>query len=256
MSVIQQSTLLSIAAEIARQDELKAAGKFVRTCAELSDGDNLLIVLEELSEVAEDMAAGQRGHARQELLETITCLVRWYEREDDDCKTYFRNADAIRDELITLGAKARAAQSPPEPKPTVADKPEAVVFADGGSRGNPGLAAGAAILIRDGQIVKRGTVLPSAATSNAAEYTGLCEALDLAFEHNVERLEVRMDSQLVIRQMQGAYRVKHPDMQRLHAIAKVKAARFASIAFTHIPRERNALADAHVNELLDGAMAS
>lgn len=129
-----------------------------------------------------------------------------------------------------------------------------VVEADGGSRGNPGPAAYGALL-RDpesGAVLAETAEAIGTATNNVAEYRGLIAGLRLAAERAPgASIEVRMDSQLVVEQMSGRWKVKHPAMRPLAAEAAELAP--AGTVFTWIPRERNADADRLVNLALDGA---
>lgn len=129
-----------------------------------------------------------------------------------------------------------------------------VIEADGGSRGNPGLAAYGA-LVRDaatGRVIAERAEVIGVATNNVAEYSGLIAGLELAREHAPEaRLEVRMDSKLVIEQMAGRWKVKHPDMVPLSQRARRLAP--PDVTWTWIPRERNKAADALLNVVLDQA---
>jgi len=136
------------------------------------------------------------------------------------------------------------------------DAPErALVTAnvDGGARGNPGPAAygivlreaGGATLIATGKYVGR-------ATNNVAEYYGLIAALDAARERGVTRLRVESDSELLVRQMQGRYRVKSADLRPLHERAVKLSHGFEYFDIAHIPREKNREADRLVNAALDG----
>lgn len=128
-----------------------------------------------------------------------------------------------------------------------------VVEADGGSRGNPGPAAYGA-LVRDaesGELIAEAAVAIGRATNNVAEYAGLVAGLRLATEHAPgARVEVRMDSQLVVEQMKGTWRVKHAGLQPLHAEAREIAP--AGTTYTWVPRAQNAAADALANRALDG----
>lgn len=128
-----------------------------------------------------------------------------------------------------------------------------VVEADGASRGNPGAAAGGAVVLdpETGQVVARAGVLCGHASNNVAEYRGMIEGLDIALAMAPEgSVHVRMDSKLVVEQMSGRWKIKHPDMQDL-----AKAAReligSRSVTFEWIPREENARADAAANDALD-----
>lgn len=128
-----------------------------------------------------------------------------------------------------------------------------VVEADGGSRGNPGPAAYGAVL-RDattGAVIAEDARTLGIATNNVAEYSGLVAGLALAAEHAPGALvEVRMDSKLVVEQMSGRWKIKHPDMAVLAAQARDLAP--AGTTYTWVPRARNAHADRLANEALDG----
>jgi ribonuclease HI len=126
------------------------------------------------------------------------------------------------------------------------------MFADGGSRGNPGPAASGAVLFDEGGSVLRevGTFL-GVATNNVAEWTGLVTGLEAALELGIDDLSVRLDSELVVKQISGAYRVKHEGLIPLHAKAKLLLRKFARVDVQHVRRKENAAADALVNQVLD-----
>ena len=128
-----------------------------------------------------------------------------------------------------------------------------LVEADGGSRGNTGPAAyGAVLLDADTRevIAERAERLGTA-TNNVAEYNGLIAGLELYHQHTPGAdLEVRMDSKLVVEQMSGRWKIKHPDMRPLAARARELAP--AGTTYTWIPREQNTHADRLLNEVLDG----
>ncbi|MDN4173986.1 bifunctional RNase H/acid phosphatase [Nocardioides sp. SOB77] len=128
-----------------------------------------------------------------------------------------------------------------------------VVEADGGSRGNPGPAAYGAVLkdATTGAVIAEDGTTIGRATNNVAEYSGLIAGLRLAVEHAPgATVEVRMDSKLVVEQMSGRWKIKHPDMQPLAAEAKQLAP--AGTTYTWVPRARNSHADRLANEALDG----
>lgn len=123
---------------------------------------------------------------------------------------------------------------------------------DGGSRGNPGMAAwGVAVLDAEGNCLEGHAGVLGRATNNVAEYRGLLEALGLAQEREAERVEILADSELVVRQVNGQYRVRHPDLMPLYAEAVRRISSFQRFQISHIPRERNKLADRLVNRALD-----
>jgi ribonuclease HI len=123
---------------------------------------------------------------------------------------------------------------------------------DGASRGNPGPAAYAVIVRRpDGSAVYQLGKYLGRATNNVAEYFALIGALDYCAEHNISRLRVRSDSELLVRQMEGRYKVKSESLKPLHERALRQARSFAYFAVEHIPRELNSDADALANAALD-----
>ncbi|AXI77321.1 bifunctional RNase H/acid phosphatase [Peterkaempfera bronchialis] len=132
-----------------------------------------------------------------------------------------------------------------------------VVEADGGSRGNPG-PAGYGAVVRDGdtgQIIAEAAEYIGRATNNVAEYRGLIAGLRAA--HAVDpdaRVDVRMDSKLVVEQMSGRWKIKHPDMQPLAAEARTVFPR-GRVSYAWIPRERNKDADRLANEAMDAGKA-
>jgi ribonuclease HI len=129
-----------------------------------------------------------------------------------------------------------------------------VVHVDGGARGNPGPAAAAAVVsTADGEVLDEAHELLGTATNNVAEYRGLLLGLRRARELGASEVEVVNDSELVARQLTGAYRVKHPDMRPLHAEALAALAAFDRWGVRTVPRAENARADALVNSALDAA---
>lgn len=126
---------------------------------------------------------------------------------------------------------------------------------DGGSRGNPGPAAYGFVLV-DGagrEVEARGEFIGTA-TNNVAEYRALIAGLQAAVAHRASPLVVVMDSELVIRQMLGQYKVKNAGLKPLHAEAKRVAAGLAKVTWSSVAREDNGRADGLVNEALDRAM--
>jgi ribonuclease HI len=128
-----------------------------------------------------------------------------------------------------------------------------VIEADGASRGNPGDAAGGAVVIdpQSGAIIASAGILCGVASNNVAEYRGMIEGVRVALEISPSAsLHIRMDSKLVVEQMSGRWKIKHPDMQTLAQEARgLLAGR--SVAFEWVPREENSRADAAANRALD-----
>jgi ribonuclease HI len=129
---------------------------------------------------------------------------------------------------------------------------EATLFADGGSRGNPGPAASGAVLLdSSGELVEEVGSFLGIATNNVAEWTALVLGLEAASNRGIRRLRVRLDSELVVKQLRGEYRVKKPDLQPLHRRALALLRRFDHVDVRHVPRKENSLADDLVNRVLD-----
>lgn len=129
-----------------------------------------------------------------------------------------------------------------------------VVEADGGSRGNPGPAGyGALVCSADtGELLAERADSVGIATNNVAEYSGLIAGLEAALELGARTVSVRMDSKLVVEQMSGRWRIKHPDMKPLAARAQLVVDEFDSVEFSWIPRSKNSAADALANSAMDG----
>jgi ribonuclease HI len=129
-----------------------------------------------------------------------------------------------------------------------------VVHVDGGSRGNPGPAAAAAVLSTpDGDVLDEAALTLGRATNNVAEYRGLLLGLERARELGATEIDVVNDSELVARQVNGAYKVKHPDMRPLYEEAMQALRGFERWSIRSVPRAQNAAADALVNQALDAA---
>jgi ribonuclease H / adenosylcobalamin/alpha-ribazole phosphatase len=130
-----------------------------------------------------------------------------------------------------------------------------VVEADGGSRGNPG-PAGYGALVRDagtGRVLAERAASVGRATNNVAEYGGLVAGLQAALDLDpAAEVEVRMDSKLVVEQMSGRWKIKHPDMQQLALQAQKLARRLGAVRYTWVPRAQNSAADALANSAMDG----
>jgi ribonuclease HI len=126
------------------------------------------------------------------------------------------------------------------------------LYSDGGSRGNPGRAgAGYVLLDEKGEELFVGKKYIGEATNNVAEYTALILGIQKAQALGATALDCFLDSELVVRQLRGQYKVKHPDMKPLYAKAISLSDSFKNITFTHVPREQNKRADALANEAMD-----
>jgi ribonuclease HI len=121
---------------------------------------------------------------------------------------------------------------------------QAVVCVDGASKGNPGPAgAGVVIAAPEGDVLRELSIPIAHATNNVAEYMGLVAGLRAARELGLKRIEVRTDSELLQRQLDGTYRVKNPRLRKLHSQAAGLMHRFECCGVRHVPREQNQAAD-------------
>jgi ribonuclease HI len=128
-----------------------------------------------------------------------------------------------------------------------------VVHVDGGARGNPGPAAvGVVVSTPDGDVLDEIGQTIGVATNNVAEYRGLLLGLERARALGADEVEIVNDSELVARQVSGAYRVKHAGLKPLHEAALAALRGFARWSISSVPREQNARADELVNAALDG----
>ncbi|MCC6223361.1 MAG: reverse transcriptase-like protein [Thermoleophilia bacterium] len=139
-----------------------------------------------------------------------------------------------------------------EPAGPIPPAVKARLFTDGGARGNPGPAAlGYVLEAEDGTVLDARGEAIGVATNNVAEYRALLAGLAAAAELGVTELEVVSDSELVVKQMTGEYRVKNAALRELSLEAARLARRLGTVRYTAVRRERNVLADRLVNEALD-----
>jgi ribonuclease HI len=132
-----------------------------------------------------------------------------------------------------------------------------IAHVDGGARGNPGPAAAAAVLSSpSGEVIDEQAQLLGTATNNVAEYRALLLGLERARELGADEIEVVGDSELIAKQVQGIYKVKHPAMRPLHLQAMQALRAFERWSIRTVPRAQNAEADALVNAALDQAAAA
>lgn len=143
----------------------------------------------------------------------------------------------------------------PDARVGTRQKVKVVIEADGGSRGNPGPAGyGAVVFSADhSSVLAERKEAIGIATNNVAEYRGLIAGLDAAADLRADEVAVRMDSKLVVEQMSGRWKIKHPDMIPLASEAKELVAGFARVEFSWIPRAQNSHADRLANEAMDAA---
>ena len=129
-----------------------------------------------------------------------------------------------------------------------------LLFTDGGARGNPGPAAYAFVLeAEDGDLLASEGVAIGTATNNVAEYSGLVEGLRRALELGLKHVEVVSDSELMVKQMRGEYRVKNEGLRPLYDQAQKLAREIGDVEYRHVRRAENELADRLVNDALDAS---
>jgi ribonuclease HI len=132
-----------------------------------------------------------------------------------------------------------------------------LIHTDGAARGNPGPAGAGAVLrdAADGRVVAEIAQPLGRATNNVAEWTAVRLALEEALRQGATHVDLRMDSELVVRQLAGIYRVRHPDLIPLHAAVAALLRRFAGYTVGHVPRELNRDADRLSNVAIDRGSA-
>jgi ribonuclease HI len=135
------------------------------------------------------------------------------------------------------------------------DKPLSL-FTDGACRGNPGQGGAGAVLVgRNGEVVGEAKKFLGHCTNNIAEYRALILGLETALERGTTAISICLDSELLVRQVQGIYRVKNPDLKLLMVEIRDLLDRFNSWKIEHVPRSENALADRLANDAIDETLA-
>jgi ribonuclease HI len=130
-----------------------------------------------------------------------------------------------------------------------------IINTDGGARGNPG-PAGIGLVIKNeaGELLYSHGAYIGETTNNVAEYSALVKALEEALNLGATDVKIQMDSELIVKQMTGIYKIKQPGLQELAAKAVALLKKFKSHTFVHVRREYNSEADAMVNQALDAAV--
>ncbi|HTX67954.1 MAG TPA: Nif3-like dinuclear metal center hexameric protein [Thermoleophilia bacterium] len=202
-------------------------------------------------------------------------VLRWAERLADAlgrgvAVETFRNPDvavwteahsAVTGEAVAATPSGVAEAPEPHPAPPSEgvhsanrDDERYHLYTDGGARGNPGPAGiGARLLTAAGDVVEELADSIGTATNNVAEYQALLAGLEIALDRGVERLDVFLDSELVVRQVNGEYKVKDAGLKPLHQQACLLLGKFHEVDVKHVRREQNAAADALVNQAIDAA---
>jgi ribonuclease HI len=131
----------------------------------------------------------------------------------------------------------------------------ASAYVDGGARGNPGPAGIGVVINIDGETPIHHNSYIGEATNNVAEYSAIIACLEKCLELGVSDVRIHGDSELVVRQMTGRYRVKHPNLIPLHAQVSALAARLQTVEFIHVVRKKNVDADRLVNQAINQALS-
>jgi mutator protein MutT len=138
----------------------------------------------------------------------------------------------------------------------IATNVDAIIYTDGGSRGNPGpSASGFVIMDQTQHVMAQGGEYVGITTNNQAEYHGVRLGLEKAIELGLRRVDFRLDSMLVVNQMNGVYAIKNRDLWPINERIRDLMAQFDKVTFRHVPRELNQLADSEVNKALDAHQA-
>jgi ribonuclease HI len=189
-------------------------------------------------------------------------LLRVIAEEESLDRTLSRFPGLSRTDLVgvLLGRPATSRPAPSRPAPShaghlVQPHRKLRVSSDGAARGNPGLAgAGAVVFDEQGEVLERLGKFLGRQTNNVAEYQGLLLGLRRARELGAEELEVVADSELMIRQLSGAYQVRAPALRELHSEALSLLKAFRKVKLVHVPRAQNADADEMSNRAIDERM--
>jgi ribonuclease HI len=127
-----------------------------------------------------------------------------------------------------------------------------ILYADGGSRGNPGKSAGGAVLYDDKKKeIAYGGIYCGVQTNNFAEYAGMIHGLQLAVQNDITDLEVVLDSKLIVEQMNGNFKVKNANLKPSFEQAKILCEKFDTVRFRHVLRHKNTVADGIANNVMD-----
>jgi ribonuclease HI/ADP-ribose pyrophosphatase YjhB (NUDIX family) len=150
-----------------------------------------------------------------------------------------------------LDIKTTAGQLPHDDKKTTGSL-RVIIYSDGGSRGNPGpSASGFVVMDENEQVIHEGGVYLGITTNNQAEYHGVQLGLEKALELGARRVDFRIDSMLVVNQMNGVYTIKNRELWPINERIHELVAQFDKVTFTHVKREFNQLADGMVNKILN-----
>lgn len=193
-----------------------------------------------------DIAEKQNHHPKWQ--NQYNVVEFWLSTHDSDGVT--EKDHALAEAIDGLLKQPEESTEENAPKPPVHKSVK--LYADGGSRGNPGPSAtGYVILDKEDHILHQSGEYLGITTNNQAEYLALKLGLEKALSSGSIEVDVYLDSLLVINQMKGIFKVKNRDLWPIHDAIKTLVKKFKHVTFTHVPRELNKLADAEVNKVLD-----
>ncbi len=191
---------------------------------------------------------------REEILHTLAIQL-----DDTLLHRFFPNHTAADIRAILTGTPAAkqpaASPAPPSPSattPKIRAANGCRLFTDGASRGNPGQAGAGAVLFADnGEELATKSVYLGTCTNNVAEYKALLIGLEEALRHGCTELQIALDSELIVRQIQGRYKVKNETLLGLFSEVRKQLGRFNKWSIVHVPRAQNARADQLANRGID-----
>lgn len=163
----------------------------------------------------------------------------------------------ISQQEVTTTEKDVLINNPTSGKDDAQDTTDLIIYSDGGSRGNPGPSASGFVVMNQNQdVLHQGGMYLGITTNNQAEYHGVRLGLEKALEMGAKRVDFRMDSLLVVNQLNGVYKIKNRDLWPINERIQELATKFEKVTFSHIRREFNQLADGMVNKILNAHEAN
>jgi len=206
-----------------------------------------------MSEVAELAEAAQHHPEWRNVYNEVEIWLTTHDEGSAVTQKDHDLAQQIDEALERLTADLKDSSPPAEtPKEAKPHPTKVTLYADGGSRGNPGPSATGYVLFDEQEnILQQSGEYLGITTNNQAEYQAVKLGLEKAKQIGAREVDVYLDSLLVVNQMKGVYKVKNRDLWPIHEAIKELGEHFQKMTFTHVPRELNKLADAEVNKVLD-----
>ena len=210
------------------------------------------------SKVVEDQLSGRMKISSERLVELAKDARALMGRFDSAAiervpREQNKVADKLANRAMNAAALGSSGDAPPRAERDASERKRATLHADGGARGNPGPAGIGVVLADETGVIGEIAQGIGEATNNVAEYGALIAGLELALDNDVTDIDVRMDSELVVNQVQGTWKIKNDRLRSLAVKAQGLLNRFDSATITHVPREQNAGADRLANQGMDAA---